>query len=145
MVGIAVGGKPVGGVIHQPFYEKEGILGRTIWGIPGVGIGGIKVTKPKEGVIYITTTKSHSSPKVEETLAAFKPNEVLRVGGAGYKAIILLEGKAHAYIYPSSGCKKWDTCASEAVLAAAGGWLTDMSGLSYQYDTDVGETFQLNF
>ena len=53
-----------------------------------------------------------------------------------------MEGKAHAYIFPSPGCKRWDTCAPEAVLHAAGGWLTDVNGESYPYnkETDVENT-----
>lgn len=39
-----------------------------------------------------------------------------------------MEGIADAYIFPSIGCKKWDTCAPEAVLCAAGGQLTDIFG-----------------
>lgn len=49
----------------------------------------------------------------------------------------LLEGKASAYVFASGGCKKWDTCAPEAVLAAAGGRLTDMLGRRYSYSRDV--------
>lgn len=36
----------------------------------------------------------------------------------------MLEGSA-AYVFASPGCKKWDTCAVEAVLAAAGEFLGD--------------------
>lgn len=50
---------------------------------------------------------------------------------------MLLEGKAHAYVYARAGCKKWDTCAPEGVLAAAGGKLTDVHGNHYQYHKDV--------
>lgn len=50
---------------------------------------------------------------------------------------MLIEGKAHAYVFASKGCKKWDTCAPEAVLTAFGGKLTDIHGASYQYDKDV--------
>ena len=39
-----------------------------------------------------------------------------------------MEGEADAYIFPSSGTKKWDTCAPEAILVAAGGELTDIYG-----------------
>lgn len=35
--------------------------------------------------------------------------------------IQLLEGKASAYVFASPGCKKWDTCAPEAILRAVGG------------------------
>lgn len=50
---------------------------------------------------------------------------------------MLLEGQAHAYVYARAGCKKWDTCAPEAVLAAAGGHLTDIHGNCYPYHKDV--------
>ena len=50
-----------------------------------------------------------------------KPTEVLKVGGSGHKVLLLIEGKAHAYVFPSPGCKKWDTCAPEAILHALGG------------------------
>lgn len=45
----------------------------------------------------------------------------------------MLEGKAHAYVFASPGCKKWDTCAPEAVLEAHGGVLTDILGKHYSY------------
>ena len=35
------------------------------------------------------------------------------------------------------GCKKWDTCAPEAILHAMGGKLTDMKGQDYQYHSTV--------
>lgn len=48
----------------------------------------------------------------------------------------LLEGNASIYLFASPGCKKWDTCAPEAVLAAAGGKLTDILGNYYKYGAD---------
>jgi 3'(2'), 5'-bisphosphate nucleotidase len=51
--------------------------------------------------------------------------------------MLLLEGKAHAYVFASAGCKKWDTCAPEAILSAAGGHLTDMLGRPYVYNANV--------
>lgn len=51
--------------------------------------------------------------------------------------MLLLEGKANAYVFASPGCKRWDTCAPEAVLHAAGGALTDLYGDNYPYDADT--------
>lgn len=48
-----------------------------------------------------------------------------------------MEGKAHAYVFASKGCKKWDTCAPQAILSAVGGRLTDMHGVEYSYHKDV--------
>lgn len=38
--------------------------------------------------------------------------------------IQLVEGKASAYVFASPGCKKWDTCATEAILHAVGGTMS---------------------
>lgn len=51
--------------------------------------------------------------------------------------LLLLEKKVHAYIFASHGCKRWDTCAPEAVLHAAGGLLTDLNGTLYPYNKET--------
>ncbi|XP_063981836.1 3'(2'),5'-bisphosphate nucleotidase 1 [Diachasmimorpha longicaudata] len=137
LVGVAVGKKAVGGVIHQPYSKnpQTSLMGRTLWGIDGVGVGGFSPVPPPQGRRIITTTRSHSNKTVQDALDAMNPDEILRVGGAGHKVVLLLEGKAHAYVFASPGCKKWDTCAPEAILRAAGGTLTDLTGDMYPYDS----------
>nr|CAD7197265.1 unnamed protein product [Timema douglasi] len=145
LIGVAVGDRAVGGVIHQPYYnykqQREGgeveEMGRTLWGIVGGGVGGFIPTSAPEGCRILTTTRSHSTPVVQAALDALQPDEVIRVGGAGHKVMMLIEGKAHAYVFASKGCKKWDTCAPEAVLIATGGHLTDLHGESYKYHKDI--------
>ncbi|XP_067619137.1 3'(2'),5'-bisphosphate nucleotidase 1 [Eurosta solidaginis] len=138
LIGVAVKGRAVGGVIYQPYYKQSnGDLGRTIWGLIGLGTGGFEPKTPPKGQMIVTTTRSHSTPLVQQALDALSPTEVIKVGGAGYKVIQLLEGKAHAYIFASPGCKRWDTCAPEAVLEAYGGTLTDLAGVHYSYSSDV--------
>ena len=109
---------------NQNRFENEkdfNKLGRTFYGVIGAGAIGItKTPPPSEGVIC-TTTRSHSNKLVNAALQAVKPTEVLKVGGSGHKVLLLIEGKAHAYVFPSPGCKKWDTCAPEAILHSLGG------------------------
>ncbi|XP_076052666.1 3'(2'),5'-bisphosphate nucleotidase 1 isoform X1 [Oratosquilla oratoria] len=140
LIGIATGGKAIGGIIHQPYYNYKnpgGELGRTIWGVVDGGLGGLVVAKPPKEKMIVTTTRSHSSSTVNDAIAAVKPDEVLRVGGAGHKVMLLLEGLAHAYVFASPGCKKWDTCAPQAVLEAAGGIMTDIKGEQIPYHANV--------
>ncbi|XP_076234920.1 3'(2'),5'-bisphosphate nucleotidase 1 [Calliopsis andreniformis] len=139
LVGVAIGQKAVGGIIHQPYYKdtESGMLGRTLWGINGVGFGGFTPITPPPGKRIVTTTRSHSDSNVQAAISALQPDEVLRVGGAGYKVVLLLEGKAHAYVFASKGCKRWDTCAPEAILCAAGGTLTDFYGEHYPYHAET--------
>lgn len=138
LIGISVRNSAVGGIIHQPYYKNEnGELGRTIWGLKGLGTGGFEPKLAPSDQFIITTTRSHSNTLVQAALEALTPTDVIKVGGAGYKVLQLLEGKAHAYVFASPGCKKWDTCAPEAVLEAQGGCLTDMLGEHYSYGSNV--------
>jgi len=140
LIGIAVGSKAVAGVIHQPYWNyknKGGPLGRTFYGLVGCGVVGLTPKSPPEGKRIVTTTRSHSTGLIKDALDILQPDEILRVGGAGHKVILLMEGEAHGYVFPSPGCKKWDTCAPEAILHAMGGKLTDMKGQDYQYHSTV--------
>ncbi|CAK1550508.1 unnamed protein product [Leptosia nina] len=142
LIGISVNEKPIAGVIHQPYFKtivgNESKMGRTIWGLKDAGVGGFTPGSPPESLI-LTTTRSHSNPLVENALQVMKATQILRVGGAGYKVLQLLEGKASIYVFASPGCKKWDTCAPEAILTAAGGKLTDILGSSYKYGATVSK------
>jgi len=142
LIGISMNGKPIAGVIHQPFYgfEKEpqaSELGRTMWGVRGLGTFGFTHVPPPAGRRVITTTRSHSNTTVIKTIEAMKPDKILKAGGAGYKVLLLLEGTADAYVFASPGCKRWDTCACEALLEAVGGTLTDVCGEHIEYDGDA--------
>nr|XP_048295459.1 3'(2'),5'-bisphosphate nucleotidase 1 isoform X2 [Myodes glareolus] len=156
LIGIAYEGKAIAGIINQPYYnyqsnEKEklreqrneakagpdAVLGRTIWGVLGLGAFGFQLKEVPAGKHIITTTRSHNSKLVTDCIAAMNPDNVLRVGGAGNKVIQLIEGKASAYVFASPGCKKWDTCAPEVILHAVGGKLTDIHGNALQYDKEV--------
>lgn len=93
LIGVAVGDKAIAGVIHQPYYNYKAppgsVLGRTIWGIVGLGGFGFKHISPPEDKRIITTTRSHGTAAVQAALDAMKPDDVLRVGGAGHKVSCL--------------------------------------------------------
>ncbi|XP_037393662.1 3'(2'),5'-bisphosphate nucleotidase 1 isoform X1 [Pygocentrus nattereri] len=141
LIGIAYRGKAIAGVINQPFYNyqmgADVTLGRTLWGMLGLGAFGFQLQDVPDGKRIVTTTRSHSNKLVIDAVQAMEPHDVIRVGGAGNKIIQLVEGKASAYVFASPGCKKWDTCAPEAILHAVGGKLTDMHGNAYCYDAGV--------
>lgn len=147
LIGISHKGRAVGGVIHQPFpnFSKgvRGETGRTIWGLIGMGCYGIEAKQMSPDKLIITSTASHRNQFIEESIDAMKPDEVLRVGGAGYKVLLVIEGKAHSYVFTSNGCKKWDTCAPEAILESCGGSLTDSFGNHLDYN-DTGKANHQN-
>lgn len=138
LIGVGYKGRAVAGVIHQPYYGDDQ-SGRTIWGIVGAGTHGVEIAGKKDEKV-IVTTRSHSNATVTEALEALRAahlvDTVAPVGGAGYKVIKCLEGAA-AYVFASSGMKKWDTAAPEAVIVAAGGNLTDVAGRKLYYGADA--------
>ncbi|XP_014912908.1 3'(2'),5'-bisphosphate nucleotidase 1 isoform X1 [Poecilia latipinna] len=141
LIGIAYGGRAIAGVINQPFYNYQlgsgAVLGRTIWGVLGLGAFGFQLQEVPADKRIVTTTRSHSNKTVTDCVNAMEPHDVIRVGGAGNKIIQLIEGKASAYVFASPGCKKWDTCGPEAILHAVGGKLTDMFGNPYHYNAEI--------
>ena len=139
LIGIAFNDSAIGGVIHQPFFKcpSSGKSGRTIWGLKGIGTGGFTPAPPPQDKLVLTTTRSHATEIVNSTINAVAPDEVLKVGGCGFKVLQLLEGKAHCYVFASPGCKKWDTCAPETILEVEGGILTDIRGDHYKYGAEV--------
>lgn len=58
---------------------------------------------------------------------------------SGHKVVLVIEGDADGYIFASAGCKRWDTCAGEAILEALGGKLTDVFGNLVTYDFEADD------
>jgi len=133
LVGIGYKGEAVAGVMFQPFVGGQHGNGRTIWGLKGMGAFGFEYKNRNDGRFVVATTRTHGSEQVEKAIATTNPSEVIRVGGAGHKALLVMEGVVDIYIFASAGTKKWDTCAPEAIVRSIGGTLTDIHGKSFSY------------
>lgn len=92
LIGIAVKGIAVAGVVYQPYYNyKAGPgakLGRAVWAALGFGLHGLEIKSPPEGQHIITTTRSHGTKSVNDAVTSCEPTSELRVGGAGHKVSI---------------------------------------------------------
>lgn len=65
-------------------------LGRTLWGMLGLGSFGFQLQEVPEGKRIITTTRSHSNKLVTDAVQAMDPHDVIKVGGAGNKVCIII-------------------------------------------------------
>ena len=59
--------------------------------------------------------------------------EVVSAGGAGYKSIEVIRGKASVYAHVTL-IKKWDICAGNAILNAVGGQMKTLKDETIDYD-----------
>jgi len=56
--------------------------------------------------------------------------------GSSLKVLDICSAKAELYFTTTNKIKQWDTCASNCIIAEAGGKMTDMSGIPLKYNTE---------
>ena len=137
-IGLAVGGESVVGVVYQPvrgvlyraardggaWMESEARIAVRMW-----------VSKQTEpGEMILASSRSHPSPRMGRIVSAFGFKDEMRRGSVGVKVGLIAEQQADLYIHLSPSTKQWDTCAPEAILAEAGGRLTDLFGQPLRYN-----------
>jgi 3'(2'), 5'-bisphosphate nucleotidase len=139
MIGLAIEGEPVLGLVYQPVADLLFI------GQPGIGAwleqegGRIRtplqvsaVAEPSQ--MRLVVSRSHRSPLTDAVRAALGICQEHPCGSVGLKVSLLATGQADLYIHPSAGCKEWDVCAPHAILLAAGGQMTDCWGRPFRYN-----------
>lgn len=145
MVGLAVAGQAKLGVIALPleglilagrvdgtafFEDREGVRRPVFLS---------KTYHPQE--IKLIVSRSHQPSFLEKFIEKshmhLRIRQIIPCGSVGVKVARLIQGQADFYIH-GPGPKRWDTCGPEAVLRAAGGIFSDLSGASIHYaDPDL--------
>lgn len=145
MVCVAVRGRPIIGVIHNPFTQH------TSWAWAGKHLlsedlapfvqasSSTNAKLPSKPVTdsVVIISRSHAgevASMVKERLG--QTTQVVSAGGAGYKVLEVAGGRADAYIH-STRIKKWDICAGHAILEALGGRMSGLAGEKIEYDADA--------
>jgi 3'(2'), 5'-bisphosphate nucleotidase len=146
LIGISWNGKPIAGVVNQPFYEATAFKdahsyfnGRVFWGIVGLGLYDLsrgRLAKPanETGKVRVITSRFHVDNQIISDIMAIPNAQLLQAGGAGYKTLTVIDGTSDCYLYPKDGCKRWDTCAPEALIRSLNGCLTDVFDKEYSYE-----------
>jgi len=141
MIGLAVDGVPVLGVIYQPVTEK------LYWAANGSGAFLQESSLEKYGTtiplhvsreadprrMTIALSRSHHSPQIDMVSERLMITNSIRSGSLGLKVGLICEGRAHLYLDMSGRTSQWDTCAPAALLHEAGGRMTDLRGGPLRY------------
>lgn len=137
MIGLAVEGRPVVGVVYHAVPDR--LYAAALPGAATLRIGGA------------TQTIRCSERRIADTLIAVRsanhPDRfagLLNVhvgvtnsyphGSLGCKLVQIAEGRADLYGNGSGKVSLWDTCAGEAILMAAGGSVRTAAGKAIRYD-----------
>ena len=65
------------------------------------------------------------------------PSHGFHIGSVGVKLCVIAAGLRDLYVNPAAKTKAWDTCAPEAILAPAGGRLSDLFGNPIDYTREL--------
>ncbi len=133
-------GEPVLGVIYAPvlgeMYSGHGEGTALRWNEETDTEKEIQVRTPRREGITVMVSKHGDLTRVEKYLEDYKVAKIVR-RGSSLKICAIAAGKAD--IYPRFGeTHPWDTAAGQAILVAAGGRLTDMSGVELRYSGKLG-------
>jgi len=137
MIGLAVGGVATVGVLVLP-VTGEALAGRVGAGAFREDAGGARrplvvsgVRDPREATIVVS--RSRRPAIVDPVVERLGIGKVVPCGSVGVKVSRIVTGAADLYVHGGGGAKRWDTCAPEAVLVAAGGRFTDLAGDAIDY------------
>jgi 3'(2'), 5'-bisphosphate nucleotidase len=137
-IGLAVGGESVLGVVYQPVRDVLYRAARNggAWIEAGEdGAARLSVSHlTRPGDMVLASSRSHRSPRMERVVSAFGFKDETRRGSVGVKIGLIAEQQADLYLHLSPSTKQWDTCGPEAILAEAGGRLTDLFGQPLRYN-----------
>jgi 3'(2'), 5'-bisphosphate nucleotidase len=137
MIGLVDGDRATAGVIHAPELGVSwvGEVGKGAHKIDAQGVRSpISVSDAAMlSEARVVGSRSHRNPALERTLSTLGARELIALGSAGLKAAAIARGIADAYVAPHYAGKRWDACASDALVTAAGGKLTNANGELFDY------------
>jgi len=138
-VGLAVAGEARAGVVFQPTADRlfAGVVGEgcVLWS--GGRTRAVRVAKEPHEPLRLVASRSHRSRWTAAICEPLGIERVEGVGSVGIKCAMVASGEVDLYVHPSRVSYRWDACAPEAILRAAGGFFADLSGAALRYD--VGE------
>jgi 3'(2'), 5'-bisphosphate nucleotidase len=137
MIGLAVAGRAHLGVVVIP-STGDLVAGRAGAGAFVEDVQGKRravsvstLSDPREATLFVS--RSHRPPLIGSLIEQLGLQRVVPCGSVGVKIARLVLGEGDVYVHDGGGAKRWDACAPEAVLVAAGGSFSDLDGGAIDY------------
>jgi len=137
MVGLALDGEPVLGVVFQPVDDVlyaasrgNGAFVEEFGERYPLQVSNIAVP----GDCRLVVSRSHRVPLLDRIVAQLGIQRERAVGSVGLKVGLIARGEADSYIHPNAGTREWDTCAPDIIAREAGGTMTDCWNRPLRYN-----------
>jgi 3'(2'), 5'-bisphosphate nucleotidase len=137
MIGLAEQGRATVGVIVAPAWGRAfvGVVGEGAWEVsPGGARTPIHVSSREtlEGATFVIS-RSRAPDRVDTFVASLAGRPAVPHGSSGLKGVLVALGEADVYVQPGRAGMRWDACATDALVRAAGGKLTELHGAELDY------------
>jgi len=137
MIGLAIEGRAELGVVFQAAHDKlyAGVVGAGATLTRGGESRSLHVSEiadPKD--LKLVVSRSHRDKATDALVTRLGITDERPSGSVGIKVGLIAEREADLYIHPSNKSSRWDACAPDAILRAAGGVFLDLAGEPYRYD-----------
>jgi 3'(2'), 5'-bisphosphate nucleotidase len=111
-----------------------GIVGEGAWEISNNSRRPIHVA-PRTTLAgaSLLVSRWRTQSRVPGLIAATGAREAVPFGSAGLKSVLVATGVHDVYVQPGRAGWRWDACAAEAIVRAAGGEMTDEEGARIEY------------
>jgi 3'(2'), 5'-bisphosphate nucleotidase len=136
MIGLSIGGESRLGVVFQPPLDKlyRGVVGEgAVLEHAGQSRALAVSSEPRTAALRLIVSRSHRSSDLDAVVAGLGIQSERPSGSVGVKIGHIVEQSADLYVHVSDRSSAWDACGPEAVLRAAGGRFTDLSGKPFIY------------
>jgi 3'(2'), 5'-bisphosphate nucleotidase len=137
MIGCVREARAHAGVLWSPTLD-------TVW-IGELGLGAFRRTargafeamhpaeKKTTSSARLLVSRAHTDAEIQALQVQLAVPRVEAIGSAGLKGAAVADGTADAYVAPRYAGKRWDACAPDAIVSAAGGVFTDGAGKAIDY------------
>jgi 3'(2'), 5'-bisphosphate nucleotidase len=137
MIGLAEQGRATVGVIAAPAWGRTfvGVVGEGAWEVDRSGELRPIHVGPEADVsrARFVVSRSRAPERVTAFIEGLGAKPARPHGSAGLKGALVAIGDADVYLQPGKAGMRWDACATEALVRAAGGELTDADGAPIDY------------
>jgi len=137
MIGLIENGRPVAGVVVAPAMGLAWAGGESVGAFEVAPDGARTPVHVTDTALLsranVVVSRSHPSERLQHLIEQLGVEKATPRGSAGLKATDVASGRADFYLHPNQAGKRWDTCAPEAIVTAAGGLCTDASGRPIDY------------
>jgi len=136
MLGLAIDGRAVLGAVYQPVADKlyRGVVGQGAELLQAGRRSPLRVSECTEpSALGLVVSRSHRPAHTDALVERLAITRERPSGSVGIKVGLIAEREADLYVHLSGRSSKWDACAPDAILRAAGGRFTDLLGADIDY------------